>query len=59
MAACWVEMIEAAVDKQGCFVCPFVLGSDGVYSQYAMYPARGRAFDMWDGQDQVPKKTGL
>jgi len=43
MAACWAEMIEAAVDKQGCFMCPFVLGSDGEYSQDAMYPARRRA----------------
>jgi len=43
IAACWAEMIEAAVDKQGCFVCPFVLGSDGEYSQDAMFPARRRA----------------
>ena len=43
MAACWAKMIEAAVDKQGCFVCPFVLGSDCEYSKDAMCAARRRA----------------
>jgi hypothetical protein len=43
MSACWAEMIEALVDKEGCFVCPFVLGSDGESSKYEICPARCRA----------------